>query len=201
MNASGSRLLLGLALIAVVNTKAICQAAFPEVLNNGTLSEQMKYIEEKTRIYEDFRAIREDMFQKIKGNSLDSLNSAMSKIADLKSQVLNLNEKISTLEGNLEDTKQNLQEITRTKNSIPVLGLEVNKVTYNSIMWIIIALLAGILLTGLLAFRRNLAVTRSTRKEFEELKSEFENYRQKSRLEREKMSMDHFNEIRRLKGK
>lgn len=201
MNASGSRLLLGLALIAVVNTKAVCQAAFPEVLNNGTLSEQMKYIEEKTRIYEDFRAIREDMFQKIKGNSLDSLNSAMSKIADLKSQVLNLNEKISTLEGNLEDTKQNLQEITRTKNSIPVLGLEVNKVTYNSIMWIIIAALAGILLTGLLAFRRNLAVTRSTRKEFEELKSEFENYRQKSRLEREKMSMDHFNEIRRLKGK
>lgn len=201
MNASGSRLLLGLAFIAVVNTKAVCQAAFPEVLNNGTLSEQMKYIEEKTRIYEDFRAIREDMFQKIKGNSLDSLNSAMSKIADLKSQVLNLNEKISTLEGNLEDTKQNLQEITRTKNSISVLGLEINKVTYNSIMWIIIAGLAGILLTGLLAFRRNLAVTRSTRKEFEELKSEFENYRQKSRLEREKMSMDHFNEIRRLKGK
>jgi hypothetical protein len=201
MKASGKSLLLALAIIAVVNTKAVCQGAFPEVLNNGTLSDQMKYIEEKTRIYEDFRAIREDMFQKIKVNSLDSLNSAKSMITDLKSQVLSLNEKINTLDGNLEDTKQNLQEMTRTKNSISVLGLEINKVTYNSIMWIIIAALAGIFLTGLLAFKRNLAVTRSTRKEFEELKSEFENYRQKSRLEREKMSMDHFNEIKRLKGK
>jgi uncharacterized integral membrane protein len=201
MNASGRILLLALTIFAVVNSKALCQTAFPEVLKNGTLSEQLKYIEEKTRIYEDFRAIREDMFQKIKDNSLDSLNSAKSRITDLKSQVLGLNEKINTLEGNLEETKQKLQEITRTKNSISVLGLEINKVTYNSIMWIIIAALAGILLTGLLAFRRNLAVTRSTRREFEELKSEFENYRQKSRLEREKMSMDHFNEIKRLKGK
>ncbi|MCU0462015.1 MAG: hypothetical protein MUF36_08390, partial [Bacteroidales bacterium] len=58
-----------------------------------------------------------------------------------------------------------------------------------------------LLATGFLAFKRNLAVTRNTKKELDELKTEFEAYRQKTRLEREKMSMDHFNELKRLKGK
>jgi hypothetical protein len=34
-----------------------------------------------------------------------------------------------------------------------------------------------------------------------ELKDEFEGYRQKTRLEREQMTRDHFNEIKKLKGK
>jgi hypothetical protein len=55
--------------------------------------------------------------------------------------------------------------------------------------------------SGFLAFRRNISVTTETKKELEDLKNEFEEYRTKSRIEREKMSLDHFNEIKRLKGK
>ena len=44
------------------------------------MKEQLNYIEEKTRIYENYRAIREDMFQKLKGNISDTLSSANNKI-------------------------------------------------------------------------------------------------------------------------
>jgi uncharacterized membrane-anchored protein YhcB (DUF1043 family) len=69
------------------------------------------------------------------------------------------------------------------------------------LIWTIIAILATLLCIGFLAFKRNITVTSNTKKELKELKAEFEAYRQKTRLEREKVSMDHFNEIRKLKGR
>jgi uncharacterized membrane protein (DUF106 family) len=43
-------------------------------------------------------------------------------------------------------------------------------------------------------------VTAHTKKECEELKKEFEAYQKASREAREKMSMTHFNELKRLRG-
>lgn len=200
MNSNGLRFLMLSAFAVSVNMNVVCQTVFPEVLDTGTLKEQMSYIEEKTRIYEDFRAIREDMFQKIKVNSIDSLNSAKSKIAGLMQLKLNLNTRIDSLNSSLASTKESLQEITSTKNSIKVLGIEVNKVIYNTMMWTIAGVLLLLLGMGFLAFKRNLAVTRNTKKDLNDLRTEYEDYRQKSRLEREKLSMDHFNELKKLKG-
>lgn len=201
MNSNSFRFLMLSAFAVSVNMNAVCQTASPEVLDKGTLKEQMSYIEEKTRIYEDFRAIREDMFQKMKVNSLDSLNSAKSKIAGLMQLTVDLRTRIDSLNSSLAGTKESLQEMTRTKDSIKILGIGINKIAYNTIMWTIAGALLLLLGIGFLAFKRNLVVTRNTKKDYSELKNEYENYRQKSRLEREKMSMDHFNELKRLKGK
>jgi uncharacterized membrane-anchored protein YhcB (DUF1043 family) len=90
--------------------------------------------------------------------------------------------------------------MTKTKNSISLMGIEINKLAYNAVMWIIIAVLAGILAVGFLVFKRNHVVTTHTKKEFEDLKREFEAYRKASREAREKMSMAHFNELKKLRG-
>jgi uncharacterized membrane-anchored protein YhcB (DUF1043 family) len=90
--------------------------------------------------------------------------------------------------------------MTVTKNSIRVAGIEANKATYNKIMWTILAGLVATLLVGLLVLRRNLSVMSDTKREFQELKTEFEAYRKTSREAREKLTMDHFNEVKRLKG-
>jgi uncharacterized membrane-anchored protein YhcB (DUF1043 family) len=67
-------------------------------------------------------------------------------------------------------------------------------------MWTILVGLVAALLIGILLFNRNLSAISNTKKEFQELKNEFEAYRKTSREAREKLTMDHFNEIRRLKG-
>jgi hypothetical protein len=201
MNANGLRFLMLSALAVFISLKAVCQTAFPEVLDKGTLTDQMKYLEEKTRIYENYRAIREDMFQKIKVNTIDTLKSVKTRIAGLVELTGTLNSRIDSLNGSLASTKESLQKITSTKNSIKVLGIEVNKVVYNTMMWTIAGVLLLLLAIGFLAFKRNLAVTYNTKKDYNELKTEYENYRQKSRLDREKMSMDHFNELKKLKGR
>lgn len=184
--------------IVFINAKG--QTTMPDVLNKNSLKEQLNYIEEKTRIYENYRAIREDMFQKIKGNISDTLSSSNNKIALLKNTASELNHTIDSLNTLYETTNSNLESVTRSKNSIKVLGAEVNKTTYNTLMWTIAGGLIAILAIGFLAFKRNMTVTHNTKKELLDLKNEFETYKKAAREAREKVSMAHFLELKKLKG-
>lgn len=186
--------------VIITAMKVTGQAVMPDELIKNPLKEQLRYLEEKTIIYENYRAIREDMFQKLKSNVDDSLSAADKKITMLKKTASELNLSLDSLRANLELTKTSLTEMTRTKNSLKVIGLNVNKDTYNRIMWTITGGLIALLLIGFLVFQRNLSTTSNTKKEFQELKDEYEGYRKTSREAREKITMDHFNEIRRLKG-
>jgi hypothetical protein len=197
---TGTGLILLVLMLLSVAPEAKGQTAMPEVLSKGTLKEQLNYINDKTRIYEEYRAIREDMFQMIKRNSLDSLNAAKKVIAGLQKNVEDLNVTIDSLKASLVSVQANLDQMTKTKNSINLLGIEINKIAYNAVMWIIIAILAGMLAVGFMIFKRNHVVTSHTRKEFDDLKREFEAYRKASREAREKMSMAHFNELKKLRG-
>jgi uncharacterized membrane-anchored protein YhcB (DUF1043 family) len=194
------RFLLVLALIGVTVIRAAGQTTMPEVFTQNSLKDQMNYLDEHTKIYENYRAVREDMFQKIKHNVADTITNIYSIIAGLNRTKSSLNQTIDTLRSELKSTKTSFDEVTRTKNSLSVLGLEVNKSAYNRIMWILVAGLVAALLIGFLIFKRNLTVILNTRKELQDLKTEFEAYRKSSREAREKMTMDHFNEIKRLKG-
>jgi len=188
------------ALILSGAVRSYGQNTFPEELKKGTISEQLKYLNDHTRIYENYRAIREDMFRTISRNTLDSLANAKSRINGLVASSAALDYRIDSLKTSLENTKLELKEVTRTKESIGVLGMEVNKITYNTFMWIILAALSFLLVIGYLSFRQNRHITLRTKKDLNDLKQEFEEYQKKTRLEREKMSIDHFNEIKRLKG-
>lgn len=197
VNRSGAIVIFLLTVVAAT----LAQDGLPEVFKEGTISEQLKFLEEKTRIYENYRAIREDMYRSISRNTLDTLNKAKGRIDGLLLQTTMLNNRIDSLNSKLGATTQELEERTRTKNSIRVIGIEVNKTTYNSVMWIIVGSLVLLLAIGYLTFKQNRAVTVSTKKELNELKAEFEAYRTKTRLEREKTAIDHFNEMKRMKGK
>ncbi len=189
-----------LVLILLLGAKVYGQTGMPEELTTRPMQDQLKWLEDRTRIYENFRAIREDIFQKVKNNVTDSLRADDRKITELTGRVSALNQKIDSLENTLQETKTNLDDMTNTKNSIRVLGMNVNKLTYNSIIWTIIAGLIILLILGLVVFKRNQAITLNTQKELKDLKDEFEEYRKTTRIAREKMTMDHFNEIKKLRG-
>jgi hypothetical protein len=192
--------LLIFAVLLITVMKATGQTAMPDILINNSIKEQLNYLEERTRIYENYRAIREDMFQKIKLNVSDTILASKNKIAALNKKTSKLFLSIDSLNTTLVTTKARLEEMTRTKNSIRVIGLEINKSTYNNIMWTLLAGLVAVLLMGFLAFKRNLSVIFSTKKEFQELKNEYETYKKTSREAREKLTMDHFKEIKKLRG-
>ena len=200
MNQFRYRLIIITAIIMVA-IKGYSQTELPEELTNNKIDEQLKYLEDRTRIYENYRAIREDMFQRVNRNIRDTIAGNKSKINELINLSQTLRNSYDSLYIILETTTSNLKEITATKNSIRVLGMEVNKVAYNTIMWSIILILVSIFAVGFIIFKRNIFTTMRTGKELKELKEEFEAYRQSTRIAREKAQLDHFNEIKKLKGR
>ncbi|MFP4489509.1 MAG: hypothetical protein ACLFN1_09420 [Bacteroidales bacterium] len=193
------RFLMIVVLLAIIFNKSNSQRPLPDELLTNTIEDQIEYIEEHTRIYENYRAIREDMFQKINNNIIDSLLAYKRDITQLNNRISAFNTENDSLNNSLEETRSDLQEVSRTKNEISLMGLEINKTVYNSIMLIIIAALIIMLIMGYIVFKTNRAGTIRTKNELKDLKEEFEEYRQNSRQAREKMTIDHFKEIQRLK--
>jgi hypothetical protein len=194
------RCILILAVLITTVMYVTGQATMPDALLKSSLNEQFKYLEEHTKIYENYRAVREDMFQLTKKNVSDTLSILNTKIAGLNKTARTLNQTIDTLRKDLGSAKSSLEATTKSKNSISVIGLEVNKAAYNRIMWTILFGLIAALVAGFLVFKRNLSNITNTKKEFQELKDEFETYRKTSREAREKMTMAHFLEMKKLKG-
>jgi hypothetical protein len=155
------------------------QTDLPPVFRQGTIPEQLKYLDEHTRIYENYRAIREESTVRSAGIHT-FLNQSGNKISTLTAQTGRFDQRIDSLQKSLEAATLNYESATRTKNSIRVLGIEVGKVAYNSVMWILVAVLLFLLITGYLVFRQNRVVVTGTRKDLEELKAAFEDYRTKT---------------------
>jgi predicted small metal-binding protein len=186
--------------VVIAVMKVTGQVTMPEMLLKNSLKEQLNYIEDHTKIFEYYRAIREDMFQKIKGNVSDTLSAINNKVTVLNKKISVLNLTIDSLRTNLESTKARLDESTRTKNSIRVFGMEVNKFIYNRIIFTILLVLIVAMIMGFVIYKRNLFILVSTKEELQDIKVEFEAYRKTCREAREKLIMDHFKEMKKLKG-
>jgi chromosome segregation ATPase len=101
-----------------LSTRSNCQNDLPESFKKDPLSAQLKFLEEHTRIYENYRAIREDIFRVISKNTLDTLKNAKSRISGLIVQTTALNSRIDSLQKSMESSETNLKKATSTKNSI-----------------------------------------------------------------------------------
>jgi hypothetical protein len=200
MKISGIKHVFLLSLFIAACAVVTGQSKMPEELTTGSIRGQIDYLVDHTRIYENYRAIREDMFRKINNNILDTILADNVRITELRKLTSELNVKTDSLSALLETTRTDLRTATDTKNRIRVLGLDLKKGTYNSVMWTLLGGITFLLVIGFLIFRRNLVVLLRTEKDLEELKEEFAAYRQSSRIAREKVEMDLFRANQKLKG-
>lgn len=175
------------------------QYTMPAVMDSATLEAQLDYLQEKTRIYNDFRAIRDDIFLKMKKNVIDSLQQEKLEVARLNSELDDNDFQIKTLNSDLSRVKDERDQAIRTKDSFSFLGIQTQKGLYNTIMWIIVL---GLAITGVilfLAFKRSFIVTSQTKKELETTLEEYESYKKSSREKYEKLVVSHHSEIMKLK--
>ncbi len=192
-----------IALLSILFFMPVSEAnaqSLPEVLEEGTLNEQYEYLHERTNIYNNYRAIREDMFQKIRRSSLDSLNSAQREIGALQQEISQHQASKDSLEALLNETVSERDAAIRDRDSLSLLGISMNKTFYNVLLWSIIGGLAIVLLVIFFLFKRAHQIANQKTRETKELQDEFEEYRKTSRERFEQQAIDHFNEVKRLRG-
>jgi len=194
-----AHLLAYLCLIIATTQPSMAQYTMPAVMDTATIESQMDYLQERTRIYNDYRAIRDDIFLRMKRNVIDSLVSTKLQIAHLNSRLTERNFQIETLNADLARVKNDRDQAIRTKDSLSFLGIQMNKILYNTVMWIIVLGLALLAVILVLWFKRNHVVTVQTKKKLENTLEEFDTYRKSSREKYEKLVVTHHNEIIRMK--
>ena len=169
------------------------------VLDSASIESQLNSIHQRTRVYDNFRAIRDDIFVKMKGNVLDSLEGAKLEIALLNSNMIERNFQIETLNSDLSRTKNERDEAIRNKDGMSFIGIQLNKAVYNSIMWFVVLGLIVVSVMLFLLFKRAHIVTTQVKNELATMKTEFEEHKNNSREKYEKLVVSHHNEIMKMK--
>lgn len=176
------------------------QSGAAAVLDSALLEAQLDYVHENTRVYNDFRAIRDDIFLKLQRNVKDTLNATRLDVEQLNSKLTERNFQIEKLNTDLARTNNEKDEAIRNRDSLSFIGIQMSKGLYNVIMWFIILGLAALAALMVVLFRRAHHVTREVKEELQSTQEEFEVHRKTSREKYEKLVVSHHSEIMKLKN-
>lgn len=117
----------------------------------------------------------------------DLRNATIKEINELSEKIDNLNEKnekqtleLSKLENQLSETNAKLEKSEKTKDEFTWLGMQINKTSYQSVMYGIIVILVLILLFFIFKYKKNMSETSEAKKNLNQLQREFDEYRQKA---------------------
>ena len=157
-------------------------------LDDGPISSQFEYVSKKSGNYQadgvKYEVVKESNLFKLRKNVLDSISAANKKEAELKITIVDHETTITSLNQKLKETTNTLASATEEKDSMSFLGVLVSKVTYNLILWTIIAGLLLFLLLFVYRFRRSNILTQEAKTNLSELEVEYEDHRRNA-LERE----------------
>lgn len=134
--------------------------------------------------------MKPEQLNQFHGAIMDSVQMLESTITTNRSQISKLQKELRANTVLTEETQAKLDESIKLQNAITVFGVPIEKTTYAVILYSIIVGL--LVLTGVvfMLFKRSNSVTVNTKKEYEELKTEFEAHK-KSALDRyTKMNME-----------
>lgn len=172
-------------------------------LDKGTIDSQFEFIYKKSGNYradgKKYEVVRSISLDKLRQNVLDSLNAQNKKAAQLQSTIDGHVTTISSLNKKLEETTNNLASVTEEKDSMSFLGILVAKITYNTILWTIIAGLLALTLFFMYKFRRSNVLTQEAKSNLTELESEYEDHRRRALEREQKISRQLQDEINKYK--
>lgn len=173
----------------------------PLTLNDSPVEGQFQYVYRNSSDYEDYKMIKRWQFNRLKTHVLDTITGLKQDILDQAHIIAGKDQLIDSLKAGKSELQANLETAVREKDALAILGISMQKTTYSSIVWSIIAILsAGLVLMALL-FKRSNSVTVSTRSDLSELKMEFEAFRKRALEREEGIVRKYHNELNKYKTK
>lgn len=169
-------------------------------LEGGNVKEQLEFIESKASRWQTYTMIPDPFFTLMNKSILDTIGNKEAQIADLKQVIKKKDAGIAGLKKQLDDTQVELAKTQDEKDSFSLFGMLLSKGFFlNLVTFIFIGLLvvAG---GAVLFMNRERSVALRAKKDLEQLKQEFEDYRQESRIAKEKLVVQHHRQLQKLKG-
>ncbi|MHA7130364.1 hypothetical protein [Algoriphagus namhaensis] len=153
--------------------------------DTGTIESQFDYLYEVSNNFQEYKVINRNSLDKLKSNVLDSIRGERTLRAELNTQLKAQKDSISSLKGSLQRTEAEKQEAIAAKDNFSFLGMGIHKAVYSSLMWTLVAVLAGAFGFFSFQYSRSFKKIRKAQRDLEEVQEEFDQHR-KNTLERER---------------
>lgn len=160
------------------------QAKASQPLDTLDILSKVDYILDNSNKYKEFKVVKKTWIIDLKSQIADSLEVTASEIARKKTTIESQKSEIETLKQTIAETKAGLIDANSAKDKISLLGMSLDKGSYNGIMFSTIILLALLLVIFIIRFKSSNKVTQDTKKNYSSLDDEFEQYK-KNTLEKE----------------
>jgi len=172
------------ALIASIFFISVFSFAQENNTQKNTLNGQFNEIYKTSNSYQTYKVISKNKFLELNQNVLDSLKELKNSIVEKNKQLSEKVNTIKTTQENLTSIQIALHKAKEKENSISLFGLQLNKLTYNLILWSIILGLLLALLYYIFRFNRSNILTKKAQSSLLDVEHEFDKHRKKF-LERE----------------
>lgn len=158
--------------------------------NENTLEQQFEVFKKNVNFWNGSYFMEPDQLAQFYEALTDSVMVLEKTVVVNSKQISSLQNELKTNSAQTEELQVKLDESIKHQNAITVFGMHIEKTTYAIILYSIIIGLLVITAVVFMLFKRSNSITVSSKKEYAELKEEFETHK-KSALDRyTKMNME-----------
>ena len=178
---------LFLAITLCISTLATAQNVAKNAnlpLKEGPINEQFEFILENSNRYKNYKVVKRDWIEKLQKNVADSIRSIQQELSTEITKVASQQTEIEKLKADLATVNQKINDLNTEKDSISLLGIQLSKGSYQTLMWGIIGVLLLLWLFFAYRFKASNAITKEANAKLAETEHEFEEHRKRA-LERE----------------
>ncbi|SFU10389.1 hypothetical protein SAMN04489724_3998 [Algoriphagus locisalis] len=154
-------------------------------LQSGTIDSQFEYIYSVSNNFQEYKVVKRTNLDQLKSNILDSMRTMRTEVGDLKLLIVNEKDSINNLNSILETAEAEKLAAIAEKDNFTFLGMGIHKAVYSSMMWILVAVLAGALAIFSFQYFTSFKKIKKAQKDLADVQEEFDNHR-KNMLDRER---------------
>ncbi|CAL2101317.1 conserved exported protein of unknown function [Tenacibaculum sp. 190130A14a] len=187
-----------LALAVILGTISSNAQETPNTPN--TVENQFKELYKKSNNYQIYKVVKKNDFLALQKSTLDSVKTLKKSITNKEKQINQHLGSIKGLQAKIDKLNSDLSTSIAKEDSISVLGIQLQKGTYNTLLWSIIIGLFSALAFFVYKFNNSNAVTKETRNSLLATEEEFEAHKKKAIEREQKLRRQLQDEINKQRG-
>ncbi len=155
-------------------------------LKNGTIEEQFEYVLKKSSNYQNYKVVKRSSLNTLKSHVIDSLKKEKRALIESKVLIEKQKKDYLSLQQELQNINEQLNEVTKSKDTIKLLGIPLKRDTFKTLIWSLLFILAFALLYFVYLFKNSNKITQQSLTDYNELENEYNTSRARA-LEREQV--------------
>lgn len=166
-----------------------------------TIKDQFNETIDEAGNYQDYKVVKLVKLNELKSATVKRINGLNDTITQLQTTISDLETNIKNLTDQLNSTQTKVDELKDAKDSVSLLGISVDKFTYNLILWSIIAALLLFMIIFIFKYKNANDVTRGAQTNLKLVEDELEAYKRRSMEKEQQLSRQLMDERKKNTGK